>query len=98
MPAIHRFGDLRGRHGDFGATTAFQNSINVKANGKGVVRAGVDNYNIHTDGSTAHYGTATPGSSTVSVNGSPVAITGDGVDSGCDSTLLAGSPDVSAGA
>lgn len=99
MPAVHRVTDLRSAHATGYPTSAcIEGSSNVFVNGLGVQRAGVDNFAVHTDGSNPHAGTPTPGSTTVFVNGHPVALVGDNVDSGCISTCIGpGSPNVFVG-
>lgn len=96
MPAVHVLGSFRSSHSGAASTASYQASADVRANGIGIQRALIDNFITH-DSSPAHEGAPTPGSSTVRVNGSPVALVGDSVV-GCASTCIGpGSPDVFAG-
>ena len=96
MPAVHRLGDSCSGHPPPGPgpRPTISASGNVNANGKGIVRAGVDSYDLH--GDPLHSGKLSSGSSTVFVNGSPCGRVGDPVD--CGSTEAAGgSGNVNAG-
>lgn len=76
---IHRQGDFRAAHvGAVAPSVCLTGSPNVFVEDQAAERAGVDQYADHGNVSI-HGGTATPGSSTVFVNGSP-AVRGDGGD------------------
>ena len=72
---IHRQGDIRAAHvGAIAPSACLTGSPNVFVEGQAAERAGVDQYANHGNvffGGTIHGGTATPGSATVFVNGSP---------------------------
>lgn len=72
---MHRQGDIRAAHtGAIAPSACLDGSPNVFVEDQAAERAGVDQYADHGSpflGGVVHGGTATPGSSTVFVNGSP---------------------------
>jgi uncharacterized Zn-binding protein involved in type VI secretion len=80
---MHRQGDIRAAHtGAIAPSACLTGSSDVFVEGQAAERAGVDQYDDHGSpflGGVIHGGTATPGSSTVFVNGSP-AVRGAGGD------------------
>ena len=84
MPAlsIHRLTDLRSQHG---TTTVYPESACIEAssdvliNSLGVQRAGIDNFLFHKAGFIGHDGVPVATTSSVYVNGYPVARVGDTV-------------------
>ncbi len=94
MPFITRLGDTCTGHGSFPPRASIEASTDVIVNGKGAVREG-DAWAVHCSGKSCHGGSVSAGSSSVFVNGIPVARIGDPLD--CGSSVATGSGNVSAG-
>lgn len=94
MPAVTRKGDICTGHGCFPARPNNEGSPDVFINGIAAHRVG-DGWETHCCGSSCHGSTMASGSSTVFVNGKPLARIGDQV--ACGSSSAQGSPDVFAG-
>lgn len=99
MPAVVRKGDTGGAHECFPSHTCTEGSGNVIVNGKETHRQG-DAWDVHTcthpkTPHGSHSGNMSGGSSSVNVNGKPIARVGDGIS--CGGSAGSGSPNVFAG-
>lgn len=96
MPAAGRMGiDGSTGHGAFAPRAGSINgSADVIINGHGALRVS-DAWPLHSDGDSVHGGTQATGSSTVYVNGLPLARIGDAISDG--DAVASGSSDVICG-
>ena len=94
MPAVSRMGDVCTGHGCFPPRANTDGSGDVFVNGVGAHRQG-DGWESHQCGDSAHASALASGSSTVFVNGKPLARIGDPV--ACGSAVAMGSSSVFAG-
>ena len=94
MPAVTRKGDLCTGHDGYPPRQSLEGSSDVTVNGKDVHRTG-DAWDLHSLGNSVHDSTMGQGLATVTVNGKAIARVDDPVN--CGSTVLLGSPDVTAG-
>lgn len=94
MPASSRLGDLCTGHGCFPPRPSISASPNVFINNIRSLRV-TDAYAVHVCGIVFHGSNVAQGSSTVFVNGLPMARIGDAI--ACGSAVAQGSPNVFAG-
>lgn len=94
MPSVVRLGDVCTGHGCFPSRPNVEASDNVFVNQLGAHRVG-DAWDSHCCGPSCHSSTQSSGSSTVFVNGKPLARVGDTI--ACGSTNQQGSDNVFAG-
>jgi len=98
MPPVHRLNDVCSGHGCYSSRPIIKASETVFADGMGIVGATspkIGQYAVHCCGPSCHDGFVAQGSSTVFVEGLPVARIGDPVS--CGGTCKTGSPDVNVG-
>jgi len=81
MPGIATQGDSSSGHGAFPPRTGVSTITNVLVNGKPPHVHG-DAFAVHSDGTSAHGGTAVASSSSVFINGKAVVRIGDSVSCG----------------
>jgi uncharacterized Zn-binding protein involved in type VI secretion len=100
MAAVATYPTICSGHGAFPPRTSLvSKNTTVFVEGKPIHVVG-DDFNVHTDGETAHTGFIASGSANVFVNGQSIARIGDGVAGAgdpCGSIISAGSPTVYCG-
>ena len=94
MPAVARLGDKDTGHDGFPPRACDSASSDVFAGGIAIHCQG-DHWPTHRSGKSSHDAVTVGGSSTVFVNGKPIARVGDAIS--CGGTIAEGSPTVFAG-